>query len=433
MVLKWPWKMMVGLVLMFALVVAACDNGNDPVQDTTSTSTAAQTTTTTGAGDTTTTEPGPTGSLLVWADEIRAPVVEAAAEVFKSETGVEVTVEVLGIGDILNDVKNAAPAGEGPDVFIGTHDWTGELVRAGVISPIAIRSRVDEFFPVAIDALTYEGDVFGVPYAIEAVGLFYNKALIAEPPADFDTLRSVCDEMGYPTGDGVPCLVMPFGEPLHQFPFIASFGGYVFGFRDGTYDVTDVGLDSPGAIEGATFLSRLYQDGYADSGVDYSVMADLFNQGAVPFMWTGPWQLESVDAAGIDYGVAQLPVMDGNAPRPFTRVEGFFLNSFSENAALAQSFLLDYIATTETMVQLSEATNRPPALRSALDEVAANPVRAAFAESGIGGLPFPNIPELEGAWDLLGEAFVAIGQGSGDPAATMANAAELVRAGLDAG
>jgi maltose-binding protein MalE len=302
-----------------------------------------------------------------------------------------------------------------------------------MISPLGLRSREGEFFEVAVDAFTYEGDLFGVPFAMEAVGLFYNKALVSEPPVSFAALRSLCDDLGFPTEEGPPCLAIPAGEPLHQFPFIGGFGGYLFGFENGAFDVADVGLDSVGAVEGATFLSRLYQDGYADGEVDYSTMADLFNQGLVPFMWTGPWQIVQVDAAGIDYGVAGLPLMEGNAARPLVGVQGFFLNSFSENQVLAETFLLDYVATTEAVLQLSEAIYRVPTLRSALNEITDDPNLAAFAESGIGGLPLPNVPELETVWGPLGEALKAIGRGADDPAAEMATAAEAVRSVLGGG
>jgi len=432
MVPKWRCTPITGLILALALVTTACDGGKDVVPDT-STTVAGQTTTTTVSETSTITEPGSTGSLLVWADGTRAPLVEAAAQAFTSETGAEVTVEILGYDEIRDAVITAAPAGAGPDIFIGSHDWTGGLVRAGVISPLGLRSREEEFFEVTVDAFTYEGDLFGLPFAMEAVALFYNKSLVSEPPVSFTALRSVCDDLGFPTEEGPPCLAIPAGEPLHQFPFIGGFGGYVFGFENGTFDVTDVGLDSAGAIEGATFLSRLYQDGYAVGEVDYSTMADSFNQGLVPFMWTGPWQIVQVDAAGIEYGVAGLPLMDGNAARPFVGVQGFFLNSFSANTVLAETFLLDYVATTETVLGLSGATYRVPALRSALNEITDDPNLAAFAESGIGGLPLPNVPELESVWGPLAEAFTAIDQGADDPAAVMTTAAEAVRSVLGGG
>lgn len=430
MVPKWRYEPVIALLLALALVTTACDRGVVP--DTSTTATSSPTTTTVPETGTTA-EPGPTGSLLVWADGTLAPVVEAAAQAFTSETGAGVSVEILTYGELRDAVMAAAPAGAGPDLFIGSHDWTGELVRAGAISPLGLRSRAGEFFEVAVDAFTYEGDLFGVPFAMEAVGLFYNKALVSEPPASFAALRSVCDDLGFPTEDGPPCLAIPAGEPLHQFPFIGGFGGYVFGFENGTLNLTDVGLDSAGAIAGAIFLSRLYEDGYADGEVDYSTMADLFNQGLVPFMWTGPWQIVQVDAAGIEYGVAGLPLMEGNPARPLVGVQGFFLNSFSENQVLAEIFLLDYVATTETVLQLSGAIYRVPALRSALNEITDDPNLAAFAESGIGGFPLPNVPELESVWGPLAEALKAIGRGADDPAAEMATAAEAVRSVLGGG
>lgn len=427
------WVVRFGLLLALVFVSPACDSGDDAIPDTSTSTTASQGTTTTVSEPTATTDPAPTGSIVIWSDGLRAPVIETVAETLTTETGAEVTVEVVGFNEILSRVLTAAPAGEGPDLFLGSHDWTGDLVEAGVISPVLYGNRHDEFFPVAVDAFTYEGNVYGVPFAMEAVALFYNKTLVSDPPGTFTALRESCDTLGYPAGEGVPCLAIPAGEPNHQFPFISGYGGYLFGFEDGTLDTTDIGLDSPAAVEGATFLSTLYADGYADGGVDYSSMADLFNQGLVPFMWTGPWQIESIAAAGIDYGVATLPLMEGNAPRPFIGLQGFYRNSFSENAALAETFLLDYLATTATVVELSGSTNRPPAMLSAVEQIAGDPNLVAFAESAQGGIPLPNVPGSESAWSALTEAFLALSQGAEDPGEVMTTAADSVRLALGSG
>lgn len=97
------------------------------------------------------------------------------------------------------------------------------------------------------------------------------------------------------------------------------------------------------------------------------------------------------------------------------------------------SFLLDYVATTETMAQLAAVTNRPSALLSALGEVGVNPDMQAFAESGADGLPLPNIPQMDAVWGPLGDAITALDQGNGDPAAIMGTADGLVRAAVGAG
>lgn len=57
-------------------------------------------------------------TLLIWADDTRAPILEALGAKFKEEFGVNVKVQQLGFGDIRSQVKTASPAGEGPDIFV---------------------------------------------------------------------------------------------------------------------------------------------------------------------------------------------------------------------------------------------------------------------------------------------------------------------------
>ncbi len=426
---NWQRKLIVGMAGV--VLMAACTSGNG--ETTTSVDGMTTTTTLTGDPDPNTSQPVEDKTLLVWVDETRAPVVEAAAERFEAASGIVVEVEVMPFREIRGAVMDAVPAGQGPDLFIDSNEGTGALVEAGIIAPLDLAGRQAEFVSVAVDAHSYGGQVYGLPFVTESVGLFYNKDFVQAPPGDFDALRASCDGLGFPTADGLPCLAIPVGEPLHQFPFIGGFGGYVFGFGNGAFDMTDVGIDSPEAIAGATFLNALYRDGYAQSTVDYSMMADLFNQGAVPFMWTGPWQVEAVDAAGINYGIAPLPLMAGNVPRPFVGSQGFFLNAMTQKSDLAMSFLLEHIATTATMVQLADITARPSALLAALGDPGFDANLLAFSDSGRGGIPLPNIQEMDAAWAPLTEAFAALSQPTADPGSIMTNAGGSVRAAIGAG
>ncbi len=426
------WLRRIGIGVASIVVMTACTSGGEATTTVTE-DTSASTTTLPDGASTSTSLPVEDIELLVWVDEARAPALEAAAQRFEAASGIVVEVEVMPFLEIRSAVLNAVPAGQGPDLFIDANEGTGELVAAGIVAPMNLAGREEDFAAVALDGFTYGGTRYGLPFVTDSLGLFYNKDLVQQPPGDFEALRAACDGLGFPTAEGLPCLALPVGEPRHQIPFIAGFGGYVFGFENGTYDLTDVGLGSSQAIAGATFLADLYRDGYADPAVDYSVMADLFNQGAVPFMWTGPWQVEAVDAAGINYGVAKLPSMGGNEARPLVGSQGFFLNAVTEKSEPAMTFLLEYVATTETMVQLSAVTNRPPALLSALSDPGVNANTVAFAESGSGGLPLPNIPEMDSVWAPLTEAFTALAQGTGDPAAIMATADGIVRASVGAG
>jgi maltose-binding protein MalE len=55
--------------------------------------------------------------------------------------------------DIRTPMITAAPAGECPDIFIGVHDWLGALVESGLVAPIDLGDKKDQFVPMSLDAL----------------------------------------------------------------------------------------------------------------------------------------------------------------------------------------------------------------------------------------------------------------------------------------
>ncbi len=115
--MKHSRRAIVGLVAVFALVLAACgDSGEDttvpPATDAPTTTVVATTmapTTTTTAPVTTTMAPTTTTMaaepLLIWADERRVPALQAVAPAFTEATGVEVVVELVPFGEIRDQVR----------------------------------------------------------------------------------------------------------------------------------------------------------------------------------------------------------------------------------------------------------------------------------------------------------------------------------------
>jgi maltose-binding protein MalE len=417
-------RALLGLFVVFALVAAAC--GDDDIADTTTTTAA----TTTTAPATTTTEPPVDITLVVWADVVRAPVVQAVVPAFTAATGVEVDVQLVDFGEIRGQVQTAGPAGEGPDLFVGAHDWTGELAANGVVEPIDLGGRQGEFFAVALDAFSYEGDLYAVPYATEAVALYYNADMVPEPPSTWDELVAICEGL-----EGISnCVGVPGGgdgaDAYHNYPFVSAFGGYIFRYDPATgFDPDDVGLDSDGAVAGAEFLAAQVAAGIVDP-VNYGDAKNLFFGEDQPFWLTGPWELGDLRDAPFNWGVTKLPTMEGNTPQPFVGAQGFFLSAFSEHKLVAQSFLLDFIATTDTMKALYDEDPRNPAHRGAFDLSADDPVAATFALSAADGVPMPNIPEMGSVWGPLGDNLLAIRNGDLAADEAMENAARGVRDAL---
>ena len=69
----------------------------------------------------------------MWADNLMGVALKAIAPDFQEATGVALEIVEKPFGDIRDQFKVAGPAGEGPDLFIGAHEWPGEPVRPGPV------------------------------------------------------------------------------------------------------------------------------------------------------------------------------------------------------------------------------------------------------------------------------------------------------------
>lgn len=369
------------------------------------------------------------GTLLIWADEVRSEVLLDLAETFQSEYGIPVRVQEMGFGDIRDTMNVAAPAGEGPDILIGAHDWLGQLVTNGLLEPIHLGDKAGQFVPTSLEAWTYDGILYGLPYATEAIGVFYNKALVPHAPTSFEEMVELA-EAATDRSKGIYGYALPIPDPYHTFPLMSAQGGYVFGpTADGGLDPLDIGLNNAGAVAGLELFDQMIEDGIMPV-LDFATMEGLFVSGRLAFMQTGPWELAVVRDAGIDYGFIAIPPINGQPARPFVGVQGFMISSFSTNKLLAQAFLNEYIATAETMLRLFELDPRPPAYLPALEQVD-DPDMEAVAEAAAVGTPMPAIPQMAAVWTAWSDALTLVANQELEPQEALDDAVAQIRATIE--
>lgn len=370
------------------------------------------------------------GKILIWADDTRAPVFREIGAKYTQATGIPVEVVEIPFGSIRDQFVTAAPTGEGPDIIIGAHDWVGELAASGLLAEIYLPPELAaKFDKVTLEAFTY-GKLYGLPYAREGVGLLYNKALVPQLPATFEELIELARKLTDPTLPQYGFVVQN-PDPYHEFPFLSALGGYIFGYdAEGKLNPCDVGLDSPGAIAGAEILYSLFEEGLIPAGLDWDTWTSLFVEGRIAMVITGPWFVGRAKAAGIDIGVAPIPPIKGQAPKPFVGVQGVMVSAFSPNLVLVNDFLFNYFATKETMLALYARDPRIPAFLPAYEEVATDPILRGFAESIANGVPMPNIPQMSAVWGAWADAMSLIGNLQMKPAEALKQAADNIRATL---
>ena len=357
------------------------------------------------------------GALTVWVDADRAAVLKDAAAEFESETGVKVTLVQKDFGEIRDQFVAQVPTGEGPDIAVGAHDWLGTLVTNGVVAPIELGDAAGDFEQVAIDAWSYDGNVYGLPYSIENIALVRNTDLAPEAPATWDELVAA----GTAAGTEYPFLVgldPAAGDPYHLYPFQTSFGAPVFGQNaDGSYNAADLQIGNAGGDAFAAWLATQGAAGILNPNIDGDLARENFNAGKSPFFLTGPWNVPSAQEAGINVSVDEIPSAGGQPAQPFVGVQGFFLSAKSANVVAATNFLINYVGSEAVQTALYEVGGRAPALSAAFDAaVASDPIVAGFGSVGAEAVPMPSIPQMGSVWEFWGVTELAIIKGEGDPA-----------------
>jgi arabinogalactan oligomer/maltooligosaccharide transport system substrate-binding protein len=359
---------------------------------------------------------GDSTPITVWVDIERKPALEPVAESFTEDTGIEVKLVTKDFATVDQDFISQVPTGKGPDIIVSPHDKLGAYVAAGVVAPLELGDVADGFAEASLQAMTYDGKVYGLPYSIENVALVRNTDLVAEPAATYDEVIA----NGVAAGTEYPFLVglsPEQGDPYHLYPLQTSFGSQVFAQNaDGSYDASQLVL---GDAAGQAFAGWLATQGAAGSGVinaniDSDRAREFFLAGKSPYYLTGPWNVPAISEAGINYAIDPLPTAGGEDARPFIGVNGFFLSSKSTNALAATNFIVNYLSTEDAQLALFEVGGRPPALIAAYETAAADdPDVKAFGEIGQTGAPMPAIPEMGAVWSDWGNAELQILKGEG--------------------
>ena len=102
----------------------------------------------------------------------------------------KIVYEPVASTDSRTKIELDGPAGVGADIFVAPHDHIGALVNGGHVKENTMANFKADFIPAAQKGASYKGKVYGYPIGIETYGLFYNKALVKEPPKTWDELKA---------------------------------------------------------------------------------------------------------------------------------------------------------------------------------------------------------------------------------------------------
>lgn len=287
----------------------------------------------------------------------------------------------------------------------------------------------DDLFPAGREAATVGGRIYGVPALVDNLSLVYNRKLfdeagIAHPTETWtwDDFRSAAKRL---SGDGrFGWAYVNDGTEDTVWRFLALLwqaGGDLLS-QDGRKAAfaSDAGVQAMRLLRDMAVTDKSV---YLDAG-DQQYL-NLFNSGRVAMLWTGPWDLGSINE-DVRYGVQFLPgkVTHATIAGPDTFV--VFGENGRENALPFLKWLLSaeihlefaletgHLPLRQSEVDLSgyaEFEAKYPGTRVFVDNLAKNVTKSR-----------PNIPQYPKISQVLGTAVQSVLLGQAEPEAALEQA-----------
>lgn len=343
--------------------------------------------------------------ILIWtSNEGAAKAINEIKPAFEVEFKSKVIVEILN-KDLTSLFKTASLTGKGPDILLWANDVSGELAQSGLIEPLdEIPFLTENFLPVSLKAFKFKGRLYGYPYAVESLALFYNKDLVKTAPQSFEELETLALKINNPKKNMYGFLY-DFKTFFFSFPILNASGGYIFGETASGLNPKDVGINHQGFIDGLSFLQNLNTRGLIPSSTDRGIAFENFKAGRLAFTIDGPWAIKDLDSSKINYGIAVLPTFKNKVAKPFVGVHGFMIRRSSSNKLLAREFIEKYLLSQNGIKLFYQYDNRAPARIDVLTAISLmDPKLSILKKSAENGVAMPNIPQMASVWSAMGKA-----------------------------
>jgi arabinogalactan oligomer/maltooligosaccharide transport system permease protein len=338
----------------------------------------------------------------------RVVLSEALRQFEKENPNIRVREIYRETEELRSSYQAAAMGGSGPEIVFGPSDQIGPFATMGIIQPLDDLYKPEELAELDPLALPiFNGKHFMIGGSVgNNLMLLYNKKLMPTPPQTTDELIAMGKKLTVDMdGDGKIDqfgLVFNYTEPFFFEPFIPAFGEEFL-----TADFKPQ-LNQTGLVKTFQFILDLRdKHKIIPKECDYETANALFKQNKAAMLINGDWSWGDYKAAGVDFGVARIPMVSETKkwPRPLVGTTGYSLNTHfhSPEHKAAAILLLKYLTSRQTQLLFTQKVGVMPSLLSLRNEtvVKENPLLQASAKIVEVGSPMPVIPEVRGVWDSL--------------------------------
>jgi len=363
--------------------------------------------------------------ITVWIDDEEGDYMEEIIDAFNEiYPNIVVNHTHMGSVDARERLKTFGPSGNGADVFQFPHDHLAAAYSEGLLYALPSETQAlitERSHPMGVEIATITENgtdkLYGVPMSLEALTLYYNKALVDEVP---DTLEEILEE----GATWNAATVASTHEGSEDTRTNAEAGYYylttsshwsdsyfdqfifsAFGFRpfgENGDDASAVGFDSQAMKDALEFMRDDLKPVVVGGNDNRDGKGGDFESGNIPYIITGPWSNEAyTEKLGDDLGISTLPTVNGQAGAPFAGAIMAAVYKYAKNPSDAIKFV-EFLSSDIAMEIQYEYKTKLPALKTELLTNIAGVSEDEFllttAEQLNNAVPMPTIEEVQSYW-----------------------------------
>ena len=215
-------------------------------------------------------------------------------------------VEVLAIPYDAFGSKLAAaiPLGEGPDLFIDSHERLGDFIHRGLVAPLPPDALEEAAYAAhALAAVTLPDTAgrprrWAAPLSMKSLALYVNTELLPEVPASLEGFEALTETL--------PDDVFPVAwEANSAYTHAAILGAYKVSLLTAE---GDFGMRGDAAARSLQLVMDLLDAKVLPEDADGALVADLFRSGKAAAVISGPWLAGDLPAS-LHYEIRRLPAI----------------------------------------------------------------------------------------------------------------------------
>lgn len=268
----------------------------------------------------------------------------------------------------------AIVSNQAPDVVLWDRFNTGVYAPKGALTSLDDLVQQDgldmsQFYAPAVDELTYDGKLYGIPLTVDSRILFYNKEMFADAgvdPAsitDWESLRQAAIKLTKRDGDKLVQSGFSLRDVGLFNNWIQQAGGKMI---DDSATPAKTAFNTQAGLDVLAYWDQLLnKDKVYELGFEDAFGGDGFKAGKVAMTFNGPWTLQSYKDAGLDFGVISQPEGPNGAKSAMMGGFGLVIPNKAQHTEAAWEFVQWWTMQPSSEVEFAKISGNLPANRNA--------------------------------------------------------------------